>query len=107
MPRSSWIDEEKTVREYSFADGSRWIVQNEFQPVECPHCSEKQFQRLTHIWHLDPQGRCKPEYHINRNVDLKTLKQLLVSYTAQSVGISEVEINGEWVLMAGDKIIAR
>ena len=107
MPRSSWIDEEKTAREYLLADGSKWIVQNEFQPVECPHCGEMQFQRLTHIWHIDPQGCCMPEYHINRNVDLEALKRLLVSYTEQSVGISEVEINGEWVLKAGDEIIAR
>ena len=107
MTRSSWLDNEKTVYEYSLADGSTWIVQNEFQPVECPHCRKKQFQRLTHIWHLDPQGRCTPEYHINRNVDFETLKQLLISYTDQSVGISEVEENGEWVLKAGDRIIAR
>ncbi|GAI76252.1 unnamed protein product, partial [marine sediment metagenome] len=50
MPRSSWLDDKKTVRKYSLADGNTWIVQNEFQPVECPHCREKQFQRLTHIW---------------------------------------------------------
>lgn len=108
MPRSSWLDEEKTERHYPLPDGAKWIVQNEYQPVTCPHCAGAQYQRLTHIWHIDRDGGCTPEYHANRSVALDDLKALLVTYIGpDQTPVCEVEQDGCWVLMAGDKVIAR
>lgn len=108
MPRSSWLDDEKTVRRYPFPDGTVWVVQNEYQPVVCPSCVGSQYQRLTHIWHFDRDGGCAPEYHINRNVDLAELKALLVTFVdPDQTPVREVEIDGGWALLAGDLVIAR
>lgn len=105
MSRSSWIDDQATVRKYRLFDGSSWVVQNEYRPVDCPHCHGQQYCRLTHIWHYDSEGRCHPEWHLNLDTDLKRLKELLVTYNGD-VGVAEVEVDGRWVLMKGGERIA-
>lgn len=101
----SWLDEEKTIRHYRLTNGLTWIVQNEFQKVRCPHCQQEQYSRLTHIWHIDKDGTCKPEYHTNYDSNLNNLKELLISYDVNGVSIKESEINGKWVLLKGDQVI--
>jgi len=100
----SWLDDEKTVRKYRFLDGIIWVVQNEYRPVNCPNCNEVQYCRLTHIWHYDQQGRCRPEYHVNFDTALRSLKKLLVTYI-DGVGVTEAEIDGKWSLVKGGERI--
>jgi hypothetical protein len=100
----SWLDNEMTRRQYRLINGLTWIVQNEFQTVRCPHCQEEQYSRLTHIWHIDKKGTCRPEYHTNYDSNLANLKDLLISYD-DGVGIIEREINGKWVLLKGGQVI--
>jgi len=105
VARSSWLDDQKTVRTYAFTDGSRWTIQNEYRPVVCSNCSDLNYLRLTHIWHFTPDGKCSPEYHINLDKDLEALKALLVTYV-DGIGVVEVEQNSKWVLMKGDGLFA-
>lgn len=108
MSRSSWLDDEKTVRRYPFPDGSAWVVQNEYQPIDCSECGGTQYLRLTHIWHLAQDGLCTPEYHVNRRDDLEELKSLLVSYTGpDQTPVREVEIDGKWTLLVGEKVVSQ
>ena len=100
----SWLDDEMTEREYRLADGTRWVVQNEYRPLKCPQCDKEQFCRLTHIWHYDNQDRCTPEYHVNFNTDLASLKELLVTYINGNP-VCEVENEGKWLLMMGKEKI--
>jgi len=105
MARSSWLDEEATTHRYGFPDGSSWVVQNEYRPIACGGCGQSQYLRLTHIWHYDAAGLCRPEYHINLDEDLAALKRLLVTYI-DGIPVREVERNGEWSLLKGDERIA-
>lgn len=105
MARSSWLDNEKTNRKYKTANGLVWEIQNEYRKVRCPDCNIDQYCRLTHIWRYDNKKQYPPEYHINFNTDLQALKGLLVTYISNEIGVREVEKDGQWVLMAGDKVI--
>lgn len=108
MARSSWLDGEKSVRHYTLVDGRTLVIQNEYQPVECPHCGQSQFQRLTHIWPMNPDGTCKPEYHINRSTDLGALKALPVTYAEPGdSSVCEIEEDGEWFLAVGPERVSR
>jgi hypothetical protein len=108
VARSSWLDDERTERRYAFPDGVTWIVINEYQPVPCPDCGAEQHQRLTHIFHIDANGNCVPEYHINRGESLGELRSLLIAYRASdNEPVHEVERDGAWLLIAGGAIIAR
>ena len=102
--RSSWIDDEKTVRTYRFIDNTKCVVQNEYRPVKCPQCEDIQYCRLTHIWHYDSQDRCQLEYHINFGVGLQELRELLIT-RIDKTGVTEVEDGGKWFLMKGSEKI--
>ena len=105
MARSSWLDDEKTDRVYVFADGSSWRVQNEYRPIVCSCCGDEQYLRLTHIWHLNAQGKCVPEWHVNTANDLDALKALLVTYS-DGAPVTEAVRSGTWVLMKSDAVLA-
>lgn len=103
---SSWLVEEKTIRHYRLTNGLKCKVQNEFQKVRCPQCQQEQYSRLTHIWWINTDGTYKLEYHTNYDSNLNNLKELLISYGVNDVSIKESKINGKWVLLEGEQVIA-
>ena len=92
-------------------EGSVCRVQNEFQPVTCPHCQEDQYCRLTHIWYSDrDDALVGQEYHNNYHADLEYLQTLLVTYLTtddeeNGLGVTEELREEKWVLVRDNKII--
>jgi|SRR3972149_11888339 len=104
---SSWIKEHTSFRKYAVSDPifPVWEIQNEYQEFPCPKCGENIFCRLTHIWKHDTNGTASPECHNNYNKKLEDLKNLLVTYSTNNIGIYEKFIDGQWKLMCENKVI--
>ena len=104
----SWMNQETTERAYSMGgrDEVRYLIRNEYQIIDCPHCKERIFGRLTHIsgWDTERNSWGQIEYHYNHGPDLKALKRLLVMCLQgegeKEAPIHEVLANGKWTLVA-------
>lgn len=105
---SSWIKEHTSLRKYVVSDPvfPVWEIQNEYQAFPCPKCGENIFCRLTHIWRYDINGKpYQEEYHNNYSKELEDLKNLLVTYSMDNIGIYEKLIDGQWKVMCDNKVI--
>ena len=103
----SWMNQETTERAYSMGgrDEVRYLIRNEYQIIDCPHCKERIFGRLTHIsgWDTERNSWGQIEYHYNHGPDLKALKRLLVMSLqdeGEKVPVHEVLADGKWTLVA-------
>lgn len=99
----SWLDSEKTDRIYhvDFVEFPIWRVFNQYQKIECPHCNEVIYCRLTQIWHYDSDSNLRngdPEIHTNYKDSLEPLKELLITYNRDK-GIEEKCIDEKWKLV--------
>ena len=106
MTKSSWITQERTIRTYKMVDGELWNVDNQFQEVDCPHCKEKIYCRLTRILRAKPGSPYdREELRTNYGSNLSELKKLQVAYLdeAKEHSVLEKEHNGNWVLVCGER----
>lgn len=106
--KTSWLDHRRTHRIYHTLDRGYILVHNEFQKIQCPHCSASFFGRSTHIdCGLNPL-KLRPffEHHQNYSKTLKSLKELLVRYTGEGkIPVTEELIETLCCLMEGEKMI--
>lgn len=101
MTKSSWMAGERTIRTYKMLDGELWNVDNQFQEVDCPHCKEKIYCRLTRILRAKPDSPYdREELRTTYRTNLPELKKLQVTWLDEPKehAVVEKEHNGKWVL---------